>query len=60
MVARAMEANPGLEAHLNDSVPMRRVGAPEDVAEAVVWLCSDRAPCTTGAMLAIDGGQVLR
>jgi NAD(P)-dependent dehydrogenase (short-subunit alcohol dehydrogenase family) len=60
MVARAIRANPGLEAHLKDTVPMGRVGAPEDVAEAVVWLCSDRAPYTTGAMLAIDGGQVLR
>ena len=60
MVARAVQANPGLEAHLNDTVPMGRIGDPEDVAEAVVWLCSDRAPYTTGAMLTIDGGQVLR
>ena len=60
MVARAIRADPGLEAHLNDTVPMGRIGAPEDVAEAVVWLCSDRAPYITGAMLAIDGGQVLR
>lgn len=36
--------------------PMRRLGTPEEVAEAVVWLCSDSASFVTGQALAVDGG----
>lgn len=37
-------------------IPLGRVGAPEDIAEAVVWLCSDGAAFVTGHNLVIDGG----
>ena len=33
-----------------------RVGKPEEVADAVVWLCSDRAAFITGHALPVDGG----
>jgi NAD(P)-dependent dehydrogenase (short-subunit alcohol dehydrogenase family) len=36
--------------------PAGRLGAPEEVAEAVVWLCSDAASFITGQTLTIDGG----
>jgi NAD(P)-dependent dehydrogenase (short-subunit alcohol dehydrogenase family) len=36
---------------------MRRVGRTEEVAAAVLWLCSDQASFITGATLPIDGGQ---
>ena len=36
--------------------PIRRSGEPEEVAEAVVWLCSDRASYITGLCMAVDGG----
>jgi NAD(P)-dependent dehydrogenase (short-subunit alcohol dehydrogenase family) len=36
--------------------PMGRMGQPEEVAEAVVWLCSDAASFITGQAIAIDGG----
>lgn len=36
--------------------PAGRLGAPEEVAEGVVWLCSDRASFVTGQTLTIDGG----
>lgn len=37
-------------------IPLQRVGQPQDIAEAVVWLCSDAAGFVTGQNLAIDGG----
>jgi NAD(P)-dependent dehydrogenase (short-subunit alcohol dehydrogenase family) len=39
-------------------MPMRRIGRPEEVAAAVVWLCSDQAAFITGATLPIDGGKL--
>lgn len=60
LVARAMTADPALEGHLLTTVPLGRLGEPREVAEAVVWLCSDRASFVTGACLVVDGGQVLR
>jgi NAD(P)-dependent dehydrogenase (short-subunit alcohol dehydrogenase family) len=39
------------------STPMRRVGTTTEVADAVVWLCSDQASFITGVTLPIDGGQ---
>ena len=37
--------------------PMRRIGAPEDIAAAIVFLCSDRAGYITGADIVIAGGR---
>ena len=37
-------------------VPMRRLGTPEEIAEAVVWMCSDKASFMTGASHSVDGG----
>ena len=41
-----------------DGIPMGRVGRPEEVADAVVWLCSERASFITGHILPIDGGML--
>jgi NAD(P)-dependent dehydrogenase (short-subunit alcohol dehydrogenase family) len=38
--------------------PMRRIGRTAEVAQAVVWLCSDQASFITGTVLAIDGGKL--
>ena len=37
-------------------VPMDRMGMPEEIAEAVVWMCSDKASFMTGAAQVVDGG----
>jgi NAD(P)-dependent dehydrogenase (short-subunit alcohol dehydrogenase family) len=43
---------------LEASIPMKRFGKPEEIAEAIVWLCSDSASFITGHALPIDGGMV--
>lgn len=37
-------------------VPLRRLGRPEEIADAIVWLASDRASYVTGQTLLVDGG----
>jgi NAD(P)-dependent dehydrogenase (short-subunit alcohol dehydrogenase family) len=55
MVRRAMEANPAFAAQI-EHAPEHLLGQPEDVAGAVVWLCSPAASHISGAILSIDGG----
>jgi len=40
------------------AMPMRRIGGPEEVAAAAVWLLSDAASFVTGVTLPIDGGKL--
>jgi len=37
-------------------IPLGKLGRPEDVAEAVYWLCSDRAAYITGQIIHVSGG----
>ncbi len=53
---RIVAAIPGVEAATLERVPMGRVGQPEEVAEAAVWLCSDAASYVTGVAFPVDGG----
>src|ERR1700757_450450 len=48
--------NPTRLARLIAREPLGRVGTPEEVAEAVVWLCSDAASFVTGHAMTVDGG----
>lgn len=40
-----------------EEIPMKRMGTPEEQANAVVWLCSDKASFITGVNLPVDGGE---
>ena len=51
-------ADPELGERLRTRAPMGRGGTTEEVAEAVVWLCSDASSYITGVALSIDGGYV--
>lgn len=48
---------PEAEAQFLGTLPIGRAGTPEEVAEAVVWLCSDAASYVTGHAMLIDGGM---
>jgi NAD(P)-dependent dehydrogenase (short-subunit alcohol dehydrogenase family) len=45
---------------MGKNVPMGRVGRPEEIANAVLWLCSDAASYVTGQSISVDGGFVMR
>jgi NAD(P)-dependent dehydrogenase (short-subunit alcohol dehydrogenase family) len=47
------------EAQILSSIPMARWGQPEEIADAALFLCSDRASFVTGQTLVVDGGQTL-
>src|SRR5712691_1793151 len=57
MTAPGME-DPERMALMLASEPVGRMGHPEEVAEAVVWLCSDAASFVTGHTMTVDGGYV--
>jgi NAD(P)-dependent dehydrogenase (short-subunit alcohol dehydrogenase family) len=45
---------------MEKSVPMGRVGRAEEIANAVLWLCSDAASFVTGQSISVDGGFTMR
>lgn len=59
MTRRATEVAPGLEQALMATIPLGRLGRPEEAADAVIVLCSSRSSFTTGASLVVDGGMTL-
>jgi NAD(P)-dependent dehydrogenase (short-subunit alcohol dehydrogenase family) len=56
MLEAALSANIDVVKTWEALHPMGRIGEPEEVAEAVIWLCSDKASFITGQAIAIDGG----
>ena len=48
-----------VEEIIKSTVPMNRFGTPEEIADAAVFLCSERASFITGSTLVIDGGQTV-
>lgn len=56
MVARMVEADPDAMAQIVKAQPIGRLGEPEEIANAVLWLCSSQASFVLGHALAVDGG----
>ena len=56
MVERITQGDPGREAWLAGRVPLGRLGAVEEVAAAVMYLCSDAAGFMVGHAMVVDGG----
>jgi len=48
---------PDVLAHISGLIPMGRIGRPEEVAELIAWLVSDRLSFSTGAVYDISGGR---
>ncbi|HXF77441.1 MAG TPA: SDR family oxidoreductase [Usitatibacter sp.] len=53
----ASGGEPGRVERVSRMVPMKRGGAPEEVARAILWLLSDEASYTTGAFIEVSGGR---
>jgi NAD(P)-dependent dehydrogenase (short-subunit alcohol dehydrogenase family) len=58
MVERVTGKRPDVLDKMIAAEPVGRSGQPEEIAEAVVWLCSDAASFVTGHAMAVDGGAV--
>src|SRR5579872_526573 len=56
LVADMVAQVPKLAGRLDGLEPVGRKGRPEEIAEAVAWLCSDRASFVTAASISVDGG----
>jgi NAD(P)-dependent dehydrogenase (short-subunit alcohol dehydrogenase family) len=60
MLEGFMGGDERVEKMMRNAVPMRRLGRPEEIAAAIVWLCSDAASFVVGHALAVDGGSVIQ
>jgi NAD(P)-dependent dehydrogenase (short-subunit alcohol dehydrogenase family) len=53
----ASGGEPGRVERVKEAVPMKRGGEPEEVARAILWLCSDEASYSTGTFIDVSGGR---
>ncbi len=60
MLRAAMEASPVMEKMIMSSLPSGQLGTPGQIAEAAVWLCSDRAAYVSGESMLVDAAAVAR
>jgi NAD(P)-dependent dehydrogenase (short-subunit alcohol dehydrogenase family) len=59
MMERLTGGTPEGEQRVIAQEPVGRMGMPEEIAAAVVWLCSDAASFVTGHAMVVDGGQTV-
>jgi NAD(P)-dependent dehydrogenase (short-subunit alcohol dehydrogenase family) len=60
LVERIIDRTPQRQQEYMNAQPIGRLGEPEELAEAVVWLCSDAASFVTGHAFPVDGGFVAK
>jgi NAD(P)-dependent dehydrogenase (short-subunit alcohol dehydrogenase family) len=60
MLEGFMGGSAEVEARVKENNPSGRLGTPEEVADAVIWLCSAQASFVNGACLSVDGGAVAK
>jgi NAD(P)-dependent dehydrogenase (short-subunit alcohol dehydrogenase family) len=60
MVESIIRTDPELGARMAGLHPIGRLAKPEEIAAAVIWLCSEAASFVTGHPMAVDGGYVAR
>lgn len=58
MVEQIFQFGGEYEEKLRNTIPMRRYGKPEEIADAILWLCSPQSAFVTGLTLPIDGGMM--
>jgi len=59
MIERAAPLIPNMYEMVINNTAMKRIGNPDEIAGAVLWLCSDEAAYMIGKEIAIDGGQTI-
>ncbi|WP_380876742.1 short chain dehydrogenase [Sphingomonas sp. DBB INV C78] len=60
MMEKSIGGDPERQKLMDSTVPMGRMGRPEEIAAAAVWLCSDAASFVSGESMAVDGAAVCR
>jgi glucose 1-dehydrogenase len=59
MSSRGFLSDPEAAARISAQIPLQRVGTPQDIGNAAVFLASEKASYITGVMLYVDGGMIL-
>lgn len=58
LITHNLKDRPQMAKHYVDMEPIGRLGTPEEIAAAMLWLCSDEASFCVGSIFSVDGGEV--
>ncbi len=57
-ILKGLEEDPKVMKRMIERIPLKRMGRPEEIAAAVLWLCSDASSFTVGHAMVLDGGMM--